>query len=344
MKIVFIGAGRITKWFLNDLKNTKYHDKIKLFGIYNLTYEKAVQYQSEYQIQKVYCSLDDVLQDAANFDLAYIGTSDATHYEIAKQLLANKINVFCEKPLTLSYQTAKELYDLASINNVLLFDGIKTGFSPVYRLMRNDIAAGLIGAIEYLSASHAKVSTSGKKPQPVPNDSNFVGLHLAGGMYALFIGLDLLGPVQLVTHLNNAYSTHTAISTSVLNLRHKNNGISTILSSDNLSSDLSAQILGTAGYIKLGGNLQKYNVDYHKDSCHMAYTYQVYDLQGNLIKTVDKQLVTDGEGLCFEIEHVYELWKNQKIESDVVTKAISLEIIKILELTNNTNDKEIIEL
>ncbi|AOX43418.1 hypothetical protein S100390_v1c00750 [Spiroplasma sp. NBRC 100390] len=344
MKIVFIGAGRIVKWFLDDLKNTKYHDKITLFGIYNLTYEKAVHYQTEYQIQKVYQSLDDVLQDAANFDLAYIGTSDATHYEIAKQLLTNKINVFCEKPLTLSYQTAKELYDLARSNNVLLFDGIKTGFSPVYRLMRKDIETGLIGTIEYLNASHAKVSTSGKKPQPIPNDPRFVGLHLAGGMYALFIGLDLLGPVQLITHLNNAYPTHPAISTSVLNLRHKNNGISTILSSDNLSSDLSAQILGTAGYIKLGGNLQKYNVDYHKDSCHMAYTYQVYDLQGNLIKNVDKQLVTNGEGLCFEIEHIYELWKNQKIESDIVTKAISLEIIKILELTNNTNDKQIIEL
>ncbi|WP_416375137.1 Gfo/Idh/MocA family protein [Spiroplasma poulsonii] len=312
------------------MKNTKYYDKITLFGIYNLTHEKALQYQSEYQIQKVYQSLDDVLQDAANFDLAYIGTSDATHYEIAKQLLTNKINVFCEKPLTLSYQTAKELYNL--------FDVIKTGFSPVYQLMRattnnvllKDIEAGLIGTIEYLSASHAKVSTSGKKPQPIWNDPKFVGFHLAGGMYALFIGLDLLGPAQLVTHLNNAYATHRAISTSVLNIRHKNNGISTILASDNLSRDLSAQILGTAGYIKLGGNLQKYHVDYHKDYCHMAYTYQVYDLQGNLLKNVDEQLKTAGEGLCFEIDHIYELWKNQKIESNIVTKAISLEIIKIL--------------
>lgn len=162
-------------------------------------------------------------------------------------------------------------------------------------------------------------------------------------MFYLLV-LILLGPSQLVTYLNNAYATHRAILTYVLNIRHKNNGISIILASDNLSSDLSAQILGTAGYIKLGGNLQKYHVDYHKDSCHMVYTYQVYDLQGSLLKNVDEQLRTAGKGLCFEIEHIYELWKNQKIESNIVTKAISLEIIKILELTNNTNDKQIIEL
>ncbi|WP_348735615.1 Gfo/Idh/MocA family protein [Spiroplasma endosymbiont of Ammophila pubescens] len=312
MKIVLIGAGRITKWFLDDLQNTKCKDQITLFGIYNLTYEKALQYKDIYQIHKVYQSLDELIQDATNFDLVYIGTSDATHYEISKQLLSHKINVFCEKPLTLSYQTAQELYDLATTNNVLLFDGIKTGFSPAYQMMKADLKSGLIGIIEYLNASHAKVSTSGKKPEPKSNDKNFVGLHLAGGMYALFIGLDLLGPAQLVTHLNNAYSTHNAISTSILNIRHKNHGILTIIASDSLSSELSAQILGTKGYIKLGGNLQKYNVDYQKYSCHMAYTYQVYDLQGNLIKTIDEPFTTAGEGLRFEIEHVYDLWKNKK--------------------------------
>ncbi|WFG98511.1 hypothetical protein M1770_00635 [Spiroplasma citri] len=78
--------------------------------------------------------------------------------------------------------------------------------------------------------------------------------------------------------LNNAYATHKVISTSVLNIHHKNQGISTIIASDSLSSDLSAQILGTKGYIRGGGNLQKYNADYQKDSCHIAYTYQVYDL------------------------------------------------------------------
>ncbi|WFG96554.1 Gfo/Idh/MocA family oxidoreductase [Spiroplasma citri] len=73
MKIVLIGAGRITKWFLDDLQNTKYQYQITLFGIYNLTYVKALQYKDTYQIHKVYQSLDELIKDAANFDLAYIG-------------------------------------------------------------------------------------------------------------------------------------------------------------------------------------------------------------------------------------------------------------------------------
>ncbi|WP_368486329.1 Gfo/Idh/MocA family protein [Spiroplasma sp. DGKH1] len=345
MKVVFIGAGRITRWFLDDIKNTKYHDDIVPYGIYNLTIEQAKEYQEKYQMAKVYHSLEELIADHANYDLAYIGTSDGTHYEIAKPLLAHKINVYCEKPLALTYHQATELYELAHQNNVLLFDGIKTGFSKAYQAMKKDLANGIIGEVQYVQASHAKVSTSGKIANPQPTDKNFVGFHLAGGMYALFISLDILGPAKVVNYLNNYYnSVHPAIATSVLNLRHENNGISTVLGSDTLTNDLSAMLLGTKGYIKLGGNLAKYNADYHKDSCHMAYTYEVYDNQSHLIKTVDLPIQTAGEGLCLEIEHVYELLQANKTTSPIMTPAISLAIIKILELTNNVNDTKVIKL
>ncbi|MGL5268704.1 MAG: Gfo/Idh/MocA family protein [Spiroplasma sp.] len=343
MKIVFIGAGRITKWFLDDIKNSKYHENIIAYGIYNRTLKKAVQYQKDYKLTKVYQSLAELIDDKDNYDLVYVGTSDNSHYQITKDLLVNKINVFCEKPLALTFRKTQELYDIASKSKVLLFEGIKTGFSLAYQAMKKDLAEGLIGEINYVYTTHAKVSTSLKIPVPTASDTDFVGAHLAGGMYALFIALDLLGSVKSLTYLNNPYNQHhPAISTSVLNLRMKSGAIATVLCSDSLSNDLSTMILGSKGFIRLAGNIQKYNQNYHKDSCHMAYTYEVYDLSQNLIKKVDLPIKTDGEGLNLEIDYIYQLWNNKKNVSLIVSPEISLEIIKILEATNNVDDTKVI--
>lgn len=118
MNILIIGAGKISKWFLNDLKNSQYHNEIIVKGIYNRTIEKAVAYQEKYQIEKVYQTIqqeiDEQAIDEQAIDLFYVATADDAHFEIVKLLLENNKNVFCEKPLALTYREAKLLYQMAS--------------------------------------------------------------------------------------------------------------------------------------------------------------------------------------------------------------------------------------
>lgn len=56
-----------------------------------------------------------------NIDWVFIATPDQTHYKIVKQCLESGVNVFCEKPITLSYQETKELFELAEIKNLKLY-------------------------------------------------------------------------------------------------------------------------------------------------------------------------------------------------------------------------------
>ena len=51
----------------------------------------------------------------------FIATPDQTHYNIVKQCLEANVNIFCEKPITLSYQESKELFDLADSKNLKLY-------------------------------------------------------------------------------------------------------------------------------------------------------------------------------------------------------------------------------
>lgn len=49
---------------------------------------------------------------------------------------------------------------------MLLFEGLKTGFSKAYQAMKEEIKQGIIGEIQYINTSHIKVSTSGIDQNP----------------------------------------------------------------------------------------------------------------------------------------------------------------------------------
>ena len=54
-------------------------------------------------------------------DWVVIATPDITHYEITRTCLEAGKNVFCEKPLTLTYSKSKALFDLADTNRLRLY-------------------------------------------------------------------------------------------------------------------------------------------------------------------------------------------------------------------------------
>ena len=78
-------------------------------------------------------------------DIVSIGTPGGAHVEPIKQAIAKGCHVFCDKPLTESGETSKELYELA------VAKGVKTAFASSFRYMphvrhaRHLVAEGVIG-------------------------------------------------------------------------------------------------------------------------------------------------------------------------------------------------------
>ena len=56
-----------------------------------------------------------------NINWVFIATPNKTHYQIVKKCLNLKVNVFCEKPLTESLLSSKNLFKIANKNKVKLF-------------------------------------------------------------------------------------------------------------------------------------------------------------------------------------------------------------------------------
>ena len=61
------------------------------------------------------------LQVQYDIDWVFVASSNESHYELVKDFLQNRVNVFCEKPLTLSVEQTLELIELSKNIGVTLY-------------------------------------------------------------------------------------------------------------------------------------------------------------------------------------------------------------------------------
>lgn len=332
IKVGIIGSGKIVSWFLKDFKVLN-NENVKVTGLYSRNEKTGNEYCEKWNIDNFYGTLEDF--EKQDFDLIYIGTPEQVHVSLSKRMMEKGFSVYCEKPIAFTKEDVIDLYETAERNNVLFFDGIKTGFSPAYIEAKKWIQSGDIGNVILIHTTHTKVSTSLNKPDPDPDNKGF-GFQFGGGVYSAFTALDIAGEIESFDHKSNPYPrNNNGISTSAILARHKNGTISTIIGSDYTTDNLTAVIQGEKGYIVLGGNLDKYNDSYKKDSCHMAHTATLHDLKNDVIKRFDDEFISEGEGLIFTMSHVFDLLIKGRKESDIMTKELSINIIDLLSKTNS---------
>jgi len=94
---------------------------------------------------------DELLNDQ-QLDAVVIATPVRFHYSMAKAALNAGKHVFIEKPMARTEAEAAELVSLAERQGLVLMVGHTFLFSPAVRRMKEIIAAGDIGEVQYISA------------------------------------------------------------------------------------------------------------------------------------------------------------------------------------------------
>lgn len=92
---------------------------------------------------------------ADRIDLVTIATPNHTHFEIALGFIEAGINVFCEKPMTITVEDGETLVRAAAANGVTC--AVNYGYTgyPLVRQMRAMVAAGELGRIRLVAAEFA---------------------------------------------------------------------------------------------------------------------------------------------------------------------------------------------
>lgn len=134
MKIGIIGIGYWGKIILKNLEEMGEKDII----LCDISFSENKTYQ-KYKTVNDYKKLD--------CEYVFITTPTTTHFQISKHFLEKSINVFCEKPLTLSSSKAELLYDIALKNGDILFTDWIFTFNNQIETMKKDYDNGKLGKI-----------------------------------------------------------------------------------------------------------------------------------------------------------------------------------------------------
>lgn len=137
--IGLIGFGYWGKIIYKNLKELGY--KVIIFDKFGI--EEGL-IRSEDKIVKTYEEINEV-------DKVFIVTPCESHKEIVSYFLNKKINVFCEKPLSLTFKESMDLFDLAKKNQSKLFVDWVFIFNDAVNYIKSIIQENTYGKILNIS-------------------------------------------------------------------------------------------------------------------------------------------------------------------------------------------------
>jgi len=165
-----IGIGRIAGEFAESMRLVP-GTRIAAAGSRSM--EKAKKFTDTYG-GNPYGSYQEMLKDP-DVDIIYVATPHNMHEEhVIMSANAGK-GILCEKPFTVTYQSAQRMIDAAKKNNVLLMECLWSRFFPIWRKALELIDKGEIGEIRVIESA-----MSWTHQVVLPNDRLF-DPNLAGG-------------------------------------------------------------------------------------------------------------------------------------------------------------------
>lgn len=151
VRVGIIGCGRVASRFPSEASVV---NGIEVIGAYDIDYNSALKISKVNEKIIPYESLDEILQ---NVDAVYIATPHLSHGELIRKALDHGIHVLCETPMVLNSSEAKELFEKAENNGVVLMEANKTAHCPAFNHLMVMIKSGVIGDVVDIEASLSKL-------------------------------------------------------------------------------------------------------------------------------------------------------------------------------------------
>lgn len=201
------------------------------------------------------------LPDDQRIDFVSIATPNHTHFEIAKAAVDAGFNVICDKPLTLNYAQAQELYDAVDKSGVVFAVSHNYTGYPLVRQARAMIQAGELGEIMAVRANYIqgwlveKLEAEDQKQaawRADPAKSGAANCFGDIGTHAFNLGRYITGllPTEVSCHLKTFVDGRALDDYGHAVIRYDNGALGTVTASQishGRENDLSIEVDGTKG-------------------------------------------------------------------------------------------------
>jgi predicted dehydrogenase len=308
-----LGCGKIARKFASDLQ---WVENAKLVAIAAREQLSADAFAKDFPVEYKHNSYK-ALAENPEVDVIYIATPHALHYEHVMLCLQHKKALLVEKAFAINYSQAKQMIDFAKSQQTFLMEAFWTRFLPHYLKVKEMIAQGQVGAIQYINAEF------GFKPTP-PVSQRIYDPALGGGslldvgVYPVFLALDLLGkPDHIQASIVPAPSG--VDEQCSIQFKYNNGAIANLFSSFATNLATGADIAGDQGRIRLTHR-------FHGPTTKLEFYPGVVD---------SKQAVAfekaKGNGYEYEAQHVTDCLKKGLTESPLRTHIDTLILTQTLD-------------
>lgn len=271
----------------------------------------AQEFAKAHDIPRAYGSLREMLWDP-DIDVVYVATVNKEHYSAAKQALLAGKHVLVEKPFTMTYEQALELFLLADEQKCFLMEAQKSVFIPITQLIKDAIISGEIGQV--LSA------TSQTAYPNISHISWFEDLELGGGAlrsmgsYPLaYLQYILDSPIEKVSGLAT-FVQEKSDQQAKLILEMGNGVLVDIFLTTKLNMDHKLVIRGDKGSIEIPS--------------FWKTTMATLIKEDGSRKLLEAPMDSD---FASEAYHVSQLISDGKLQSPVMTAELTLSVVKVIE-------------
>ena len=249
MKLGIIGSGMIVKDFLSFAHELP---EIKLEAIAARNIENLKELQNKYNIKEIYTDIDFCLENK-EIDTIYVAVPNNLHYTVAKKALEAGKNVICEKPFTLKYDEAVELFEIAEARGLILIEAITNQYQKNYLDIKDNIDN--IGEIRLVECNFSQLSSRYEAFKngviaPVFDKSKGGGVLGDLNIYNIHFIVGLFGKPNKVHYASNI--VNDVDTSGILLLEYDNFKVVCIAAKDTFNNSY-VNIQGDQGIIKVIG-------------------------------------------------------------------------------------------
>lgn len=292
IRIGVYGLGKIS---YRVIQGILYANNADLYAVCSSRLEKANAFKEEYGARKAYDSYEKMLQDA-NLDMVYICTPNYLHAKHIQMALNNHKHVVCEKPMCVSSKELNACFDYAKKQNCFLMEAHKTVFTPLNQKLFEIISNGQIGQVKSIDAQYATRLTE-----------TISGWHFnkpgSGCMFDIGVY-----PICYANRMANSSILKVSRFQDEALIEYENGCVAHIATSWDVDMENTAHIYGTKGSV----------------------TCKNFWKNTELVMNDKKIVVEQKSDFTGEIEHACTCIESRMIESPVMSRNASLEILKVI--------------
>jgi myo-inositol 2-dehydrogenase/D-chiro-inositol 1-dehydrogenase len=144
--VAIFGAGRIGKI---HAKNLAMQPRVKLKYVSDINLQAAKALAAQYSGVKVATSIEEVLSDCS-VEAVIIASSTDTHADLIIRSSKAEKAIFCEKPVDLTLERARECEESIKKAGIICMTGFQRRFDPTFNSLKSRLTAGEIGDPEML--------------------------------------------------------------------------------------------------------------------------------------------------------------------------------------------------